>query len=90
MRSPSGQQELLAEFVKLGPEQQARVLAFARSLAGAGAGADAHNEVREPSARPIEEVLAQLASEVPEEEWKKLPEDLSENLDHYLYGTPKR
>ena len=42
------------------------------------------------TARPIEEVLAELASEVPSDEWKKLPSDLTDNLDHYLYGTPKR
>ena len=41
-------------------------------------------------ARPIEEVLADLASEIPETEWAKLPNDLTDNLDHYLYGTPKR
>ncbi len=41
-------------------------------------------------ARPIEEELAELAAEIPAEEWKKLPADLSDNLDHYLYGTPKR
>jgi hypothetical protein len=27
---------------------------------------------------------------IPEEEMAKLPSDLSANLDHYLYGTPKR
>jgi hypothetical protein len=42
------------------------------------------------SARPIEDILAELAREVPEEEWKKLPPDLTDNLDHYLYETPKR
>ena len=42
------------------------------------------------SARPIEEVLADLASEVSETEWAKLPSDLTDNLDHYLYGLPKR
>ncbi len=83
-----GQQELLAEFVKLGPEQKARVLEFARSLADDRA--DAENAATDPNARSIEEVLAQLASEVPEREWDNLPDDLSENLDHYLYGTPKR
>ncbi len=41
------------------------------------------------SARPIEDVIAEIAAEVPEEEWKKLPRDLSKNLDHYIYGTPK-
>ena len=27
---------------------------------------------------------------VTQEEWDKLPEDLIENLDHYLYGVPKK
>lgn len=38
---------------------------------------------------PIEDVLRRIASQVPEEEWGKLPEDLTDNLDHYLYGTDK-
>ncbi len=42
------------------------------------------------SAPSIEDLLAALAAEVPREEWDKLPEDLSDNLDHYLYGLPKR
>jgi Lon protease-like protein len=41
------------------------------------------------NARPIEDVLAELAGEVPQEDWKRLPPDLTENLDQYLYGTPK-
>jgi hypothetical protein len=40
--------------------------------------------------RSIEKLAAQLAAEVPAEEWKSLPEDLIDNLDHYIYGTPKR
>lgn len=40
--------------------------------------------------RPVEEVLVELAGEVPQAEWDKLPGDLTDNLDHYLYGTPKR
>lgn len=32
----------------------------------------------------------ELARQVPQEEWDKLPKDLSDNLDHYLYGTPKK
>lgn len=42
------------------------------------------------SARPIEDLLMELAEEVPQEEWKRLPSDLSYNLDHYLYGAPKK
>ncbi|MBI3091386.1 MAG: hypothetical protein HYY96_12020 [Candidatus Tectomicrobia bacterium] len=40
--------------------------------------------------KPIEDVLTELAREVPQEDWDKLPPDLTDNLDHYLYGTPKR
>jgi len=36
---------------------------------------------------PIEEVLASLASEVPQDEWDNLPPDLTDDLDRYLYGT---
>jgi hypothetical protein len=42
------------------------------------------------TSRPIEDVLAELAAEVPQAEWDRLPKDLTDNLDHYLYGTPKR
>ena len=45
--------------------------------------------VYDSSARPIEDILAELASEIPIEEWKKLPTDLTDNLDRYLYGRPK-
>jgi hypothetical protein len=38
----------------------------------------------------IEDVLMSIASEVPQEEWDKLPPDLTDDLDHYLYGTPPK
>ncbi len=35
--------------------------------------------------------LAQeYAGQVPEEEWERVPEDLCEQLDHYVYGLPKQ
>ena len=42
------------------------------------------------SARPIEDVLEELAREIPREEWDKLPNDLCDNLDYYLYGVSKQ
>jgi len=42
------------------------------------------------TARPIEDILVELAAQVPQQDWEKLPRDLTDNLDHYLYGTPKR
>jgi len=47
-------------------------------------------EPYDPTARPIEEILAELASQISEDEWKRLPSDLTDNLDHYLYGWPRR
>ena len=42
------------------------------------------------SARPIEDILEELAREIHQEEWDRLPGDLNDNLDHYLYGIPKK
>jgi hypothetical protein len=38
----------------------------------------------------LEAKLAEIVAQVPEEEWTKLPSDLGDQLDHYIYGTPKR
>jgi excisionase family DNA binding protein len=42
-----------------------------------------------PDPRPIWEAVAEIGREIPDEEWAKLPNDASKNLDHYLYGAPK-
>ena len=42
------------------------------------------------SAHSIEDLLEELAGEIPQEEWDKLPSDLNDNLDHYLHGVPKQ
>lgn len=39
--------------------------------------------------KPIWEIVQEISASVPDEEWEKLPADLSKNLDHYLYGKPK-
>jgi len=44
----------------------------------------------DPKAPAIEDVLASIAAEVPKEDWDCLPADLTDDLDHYLYGTPRR
>ena len=38
--------------------------------------------------RAIEQILEDLATRIPREEWDRLPPDLTDDLDHYLYGTP--
>jgi len=40
--------------------------------------------------RPISKVIAEIMSDVPEEELAKLPQDGAEQVDHYVYGHPKR
>lgn len=42
------------------------------------------------SARPLWEIIEKISSQVPLEEWKKLPADGAEQHDHYLYGAPQR
>jgi hypothetical protein len=37
----------------------------------------------------ILEIASAATLEVPEHEWDRLPDDLSINLDHYLYGSKK-
>lgn len=39
--------------------------------------------------KPIWEIVASIGAQVPEQEWSKVPSDLSKNVDHYLYGAPK-
>ncbi len=40
--------------------------------------------------KPIWEEILELTADVPDEERDKLPTDLAEQHDHYIYGTPKR
>jgi len=40
--------------------------------------------------RPIAEVLAAIAATIPAAELATLPPDFADQLDHYIYGTPKR
>ncbi len=43
-----------------------------------------------PKKQTLLEKLAVISSRVPDEIWEKLPVDGAENIDHYLYGSPKK
>ncbi|WP_416274724.1 antitoxin family protein [Lamprobacter sp.] len=43
----------------------------------------------EAASLPIWEFAAELARDVPAEEWSSLPSDGATELDHYLYGTSR-
>jgi hypothetical protein len=60
----------------LPPEKQQKVLDFVTGLTG--------------SQKNIWEKVDELLQNVPAEALDELPEDASENLDHYLYGAPKK
>ncbi len=55
-----------------------------------GRGESAEEAPYDPKEPSIEEVLARLADDVPKAEWDNLPGDLTDHLDYYLYGTPRR
>ena len=38
----------------------------------------------------LDAALEVIWRDTPDAVWEQLPEDLCENLDYYLYGTPKR
>jgi len=45
---------------------------------------------RNQSAKSTFDKILKLVKKVPEKEWDRLPTDFSYNVDHYLYGAPKR
>lgn len=34
------------------------------------------------------DLIDEISLQIPQEEWEKLPSDMSKNLDSYLYGSP--
>jgi antitoxin component of MazEF toxin-antitoxin module len=46
--------------------------------------------ILEPVRVPIWERIAALTADAPPEELDRLPADGASQVDHYLYGTPKR
>jgi hypothetical protein len=42
------------------------------------------------SRRPIWEVIVEISSQIPDEEWAKVPDDASINYKHYLYDEPRQ
>lgn len=48
------------------------------------------NSVVESSDRPIWEVIADIMKDVPDKVFDRLPKDGASQIDHYIYGLPKR
>lgn len=73
-------QTIFDKIKALPPEQQSEVLSFIESL----------TTQREPAQKTIGEEVREITSDVPDEVWEQLPRDGSLNVDHYLYGAPKK
>ena len=69
----------------LPPEKQQRVLSMVEEMLS-------ENETTQSrvAVRPLWEIAEEISSQVPLEEWEKLPVDGAEQHDHYLYGSPKK
>ena len=70
--------QIVAEKMQVLPiEEQQKVVEFVNLLS-------------KPKKQTLLEKLAVISSRVPDEVWEKIPADGAENIDHYLYGSPKR
>lgn len=49
-----------------------------------------HLRQKEPKPQTLGQLIDACFKDVPPEVMDKLPEDASLNLDHYLYGAPKK
>jgi hypothetical protein len=73
------EQAIIEKLRALPRRQQREVLAFVEELVQ-----------KNPPRKTIEEKIDEIIGRVPPEVLDELPADASENLDHYLYGAPKK
>lgn len=79
------EQAILEKIQALPDEKQREVLALVDKML-----LEKQEPLPRENSRPIWEIITELSSEIPMEEWAKLPADGAEQHDHYLYGSPKR
>jgi Arc/MetJ-type ribon-helix-helix transcriptional regulator len=72
------------------PSVDAAMTSAARLLLERLEQAQAPADVVAPAATPIWEKVLKNMEAVPDEVFDRIPTDSSTQLDHYLYGTPKR
>ncbi len=78
------EQTVIEKLRALPPEQQEEVLRFVENL-----NRQLGNRMP-PSRMTIWAAIDEIVKEVPAEAWNELPNDGSLNVDHYLYGAPKK
>jgi hypothetical protein len=73
--------QVVAEKMQTFPiEKQQKVLEFVESI----------EATEEPERQSLLEKLEAISKRVSDEVWEKLPTGGAENIDHYLYGAPKK
>jgi hypothetical protein len=77
-------QTIFEKVSDLPQSKQAEVLEFVERLAAQEKTLTPQHE------RPIWEIIHEISSKVPDEAWSNVPRDGSLNVDHYLYGAPKK
>ena len=77
--------QLIDKVRALPPNKQLEALRLLDSLA-----LDANSEARDANRRSIWEVVDEINGGLPADTWENVPADGSINLDHYLYGAPKK
>jgi len=73
--------QVVAEKMQSFPiEKQREVLEFVESI----------EETEKPKKQSPLDKLEAISNRVPDDIWEKLPSDGAKNIDHYLYGAPKK
>jgi hypothetical protein len=77
--------QLIDKVRALPPDKQREALRLLDSLV-----TDASSQGTDADRRSIWEVVDEINAGLPADTWENVPTDGSTNLDHYLYGAPKK
>jgi len=78
------EKELIDKVRALPPSKQLVALRLLDTLA------EVSNHESSADRKPIWEIVEEVNASLPADTWDNVPADGSINLDHYLYGAPKR
>ncbi|MGH9751586.1 MAG: hypothetical protein ACREA2_02285 [Blastocatellia bacterium] len=73
------QQAVIEKLALLSLDKQRQALDFIEELARS-----------EPPRSKFRAIFEDAAKDVPPEAWDEVPSDASSNIDHYLYGAPRK
>jgi hypothetical protein len=79
------EEKLIDKVRALPPDKQQEALRLLDSLVMA-----VSSEATDAGRRSIWEVIDEINAGLPADTWENVPTDGSINLDHYLYGAPKK